>query len=145
MVGLHNSQMTFTYRRGREQRERKMTLPLFEFLRRFLQHVLPRGLHKVRHYGSLSRCSRLDLDDVRAAIVAARCVADADVELQQLPVPWQRPVLNGPSSPSASPSDPSGPRCPDCGGPLLFEHFHRTRPPPQFTRPVPQPASASRR
>jgi hypothetical protein len=28
-----------------------MTLAADEFIRRFLQHVLPRGLHKVRYYG----------------------------------------------------------------------------------------------
>ena len=116
-----------------------MTLPVLEFLRRFLQHVLPRGLHKVRHYGFLSRRSRVDLEDVRAAILEARCVADADAELQSLPVPWQRPVLSG------STSETSGPTCPHCGGRLVFEQYHRIRPPPQFARPVPQPASASRR
>jgi hypothetical protein len=30
-----------------------MTLPVFEFIRRFLQHVLPSGLKKVRHFGFL--------------------------------------------------------------------------------------------
>jgi hypothetical protein len=31
-----------------------MTLDAFEFIRRFLQHVLPSGFQKVRHYGFLS-------------------------------------------------------------------------------------------
>jgi len=31
-----------------------MTLEASEFIRRFLQHVLPRGFHKVRYYGFLS-------------------------------------------------------------------------------------------
>ncbi len=31
-----------------------MTLPVFEFMRRFLQHVLPGGFHKVRSYGFLT-------------------------------------------------------------------------------------------
>ena len=120
--------VTFTYRRGGESRDRRMTLPVLEFLRRFLQHVLPRGLHKVRHYGFLSRRSRIDLEDVRAAIVEARSVADADVELQQLPIPWQRPVLSRPAA------EASGSACPHCGGRLVFEQFHRIRPPPQFAR-----------
>jgi hypothetical protein len=30
-----------------------MTVDAMEFIRRFLQHVLPRGLQKVRHYGFL--------------------------------------------------------------------------------------------
>jgi len=28
-----------------------MTLPTGEFIRRFLTHVLPKGLHRIRHYG----------------------------------------------------------------------------------------------
>jgi hypothetical protein len=28
-----------------------MTLPTHEFIRRFLMHVLPKGLHRIRHYG----------------------------------------------------------------------------------------------
>ena len=35
-----------------------MTLPVFEFIRRFLQHVLPRGFKKVRHFGFLSTRSQ---------------------------------------------------------------------------------------
>jgi hypothetical protein len=35
-----------------------MTLPAEEFLRRFLQHVLPKGFVKVRHYGLLANGHR---------------------------------------------------------------------------------------
>ena len=35
-----------------------MRLPAQEFLRRYLQHVLPRGFHKVRSYGLLSPAYR---------------------------------------------------------------------------------------
>ena len=116
-----------------------MTLPVLEFLRRFLQHVLPRSLHKVRHYGFLSRRSQIDLEDVRAAILDAGCVAGADVELQLVPAPWQRPSLSRPAS------EETGPTCPHCGGRLVFEQFLRIRPPPLPARRVPQPASASHR
>jgi hypothetical protein len=124
IVGIHNDQVTFTYRRGGESRDRKMALPVFEFLRRFLQHVLPHRLHKVRHYGFLSRRSAIEMDDVRAAIVQSQREFDSDVELQSLPVPWQRPSL-------ARVADrDSGPTCPQCGGRLVFESFQRIRPPP---------------
>ena len=36
----------------------RMTLPVGEFARRFLQHVLPRGFVRVRHYGLLSNRGR---------------------------------------------------------------------------------------
>jgi len=50
------------YARGGKQR--RMTLSAREFLRRFLQHVLPRGFVRIRHYGFLAnhwRARRLPL------------------------------------------------------------------------------------
>ena len=69
ILAMKDGPVTFSYRKSGEQRDRHMTLPVFEFLRRFLQHVLPRGLHKVRHYGFLSRRSKIDLDRLRAAFL----------------------------------------------------------------------------
>ena len=57
--------MTFTYRRVGSNRRRKMTLEAMEFLRRFLQHVLPPGFPKVRHYGFLSPAAAVSLELVR--------------------------------------------------------------------------------
>jgi hypothetical protein len=50
---LHHDEhtVTFRYRDSETGKSRKMTLPAEEFLRRFLQHVLPTGFTKVRHYG----------------------------------------------------------------------------------------------
>jgi hypothetical protein len=39
------------YRASPDRRWRTMTLPCHEFIRRFLIHVLPKGLHRIRHYG----------------------------------------------------------------------------------------------
>jgi putative transposase len=35
-----------------------MTLPTHEFIRRFLTHVLPTGLHRIRHYGLFTNGNR---------------------------------------------------------------------------------------
>jgi hypothetical protein len=35
-----------------------MTLPTGEFIRRFLTHVLPKGLHRIRHYGLFANGNR---------------------------------------------------------------------------------------
>ena len=35
-----------------------MTLPTDEFIRRFLMHVLPKGLHRIRHYGLFANGNR---------------------------------------------------------------------------------------
>jgi hypothetical protein len=74
--------VTFTYRHKRSRRWRAMTLTATEFLRRFLQHVLPRGFQKVRHYGFVHARHRTDweclkmlvtvtLNDVYVLLVAA--------------------------------------------------------------------------
>ena len=39
------------YRIEGPDRYKTMTLPTGEFIRRFLTHVLPKGLHRIRHYG----------------------------------------------------------------------------------------------
>jgi hypothetical protein len=53
--------VTFRYRDSRDNREKTMTLPPQEFLRRFLQHVLPRGFHRVRSFGLLHPSQRVVL------------------------------------------------------------------------------------
>ena len=37
-----------------------MTLATHEFIRRFLIHVLPKGFHRIRHYGLLTNTSRAE-------------------------------------------------------------------------------------
>ena len=49
-----SEKVTFRYRDGRTQRLHRVRLPALQFLARFLQHVLPRGLAKVRYYGLFS-------------------------------------------------------------------------------------------
>jgi hypothetical protein len=65
IVSCDGDQVTFTYRKVGSQRRRKMTLDAMEFLRRFVQHVLPSGFQKVRYYGFLSPASAVALDLVR--------------------------------------------------------------------------------
>ena len=45
-----------------------VTFTPFEFIRRFLQHTLPSGFMKVRHYGFLSANPALPIDDIRRMI-----------------------------------------------------------------------------
>jgi hypothetical protein len=53
LVSLTDRMVTFTYRKPASTRPRTTTLDVMEFLRRFLQHVLPDGFMKVRHFGFL--------------------------------------------------------------------------------------------
>ena len=51
--------VTFTYKDYRQRgRCRERTLSTAEFVRRFLQHVLPRGFVRIRHYGLLANRGR---------------------------------------------------------------------------------------
>jgi len=58
LVRIADGEVTFRYQNRRKQQWETMTLPAMEFMRRFLQHVLPRGTHKVRYYGFWNPCHR---------------------------------------------------------------------------------------
>ncbi len=58
LVGMSDDAVSFRYRDSRDQRKKTMRLPAGEFLRRFLQHVLPKGLHRVRAFGLLHPARR---------------------------------------------------------------------------------------
>jgi hypothetical protein len=49
-----NGKITFRYKDSKTNRWKRTNLDAFEFIRRFLQHVLPMGFHKVRYYGFLA-------------------------------------------------------------------------------------------
>jgi hypothetical protein len=57
LLGLDERGVTFRYkdyRRNGQARYRTMTLATNEFIRRFLLHILPKGFHRIRHYGLLA-------------------------------------------------------------------------------------------
>lgn len=59
LVSLQDGQVTFRYRDRKDRdRQKQMTLPVDEFERRFLQHVMPRGFVRIRYYGFLANAVR---------------------------------------------------------------------------------------
>lgn len=59
LVSVTDEAVTFTYKDYRQGgRQREMTLSAGAFARRWLQHVLPRGLVRIRHYGLLANRGR---------------------------------------------------------------------------------------
>jgi Putative transposase/Transposase zinc-binding domain len=59
LVDLRDGRVTFRYHDYADGRRPKtMTLDAVEFLRRFVQHVLPKGFVKIRHYGLLANAQR---------------------------------------------------------------------------------------
>lgn len=56
---IDNKTVTFTYRdRKDDNKVKEMALTSFEFIRRFLLHVLPHGFMKIRYYGFLARTNK---------------------------------------------------------------------------------------
>jgi hypothetical protein len=51
ILGMDETHVTFRYKDRSNDTWRTLRLPGVEFLRRFLQHVLPRGFHRVRYFG----------------------------------------------------------------------------------------------
>jgi hypothetical protein len=105
------------YRRDGPQRQRVMTLAPHEFIRRFLLHVLPRGFHRIRHYGLLASSAR-KASSARELLVVA---------------PPPEPVA------SPEPLDHLPP-CPCCGGRMIiietFERWRQSRAPPHAPIPT---------
>ena len=118
------------YRLKGSARYTTMTLPTYEFIRRFLSHVLPKGFHRIRHYGMLANANRTaNLARARQLLAMPAPVADDDQTLDQA------------SEPSASTYP-----CPACGGPMaIIETFEpgatprhpRQRAPPQCPSDIP--------
>jgi Putative transposase len=91
--------VTFTHRKVGSNRRRQMTLEATEFLRRFLQHVLPTGFQKVRSYGFLSPAGAVALELVRWLIAQRNGVMYALVarrdERPVAPLALSYPVCGG--------------------------------------------------
>jgi len=105
------------YRRDAADRQRIMTLSPDEFIRRFLLHVLPKGFHRIRHYGLLASVGR------KANVARAR-------ELLAAPAPTD-------AEETEPPPDRCAP-CPCCGGRMvIIEIFRRAA---QARAPPPSPS-----
>jgi hypothetical protein len=119
LIAFDEAGVTFRfkdYRRDGPERQSVMTLSADEFIRRFLLHVLPRGFHRIRHYGLLSSSARRD-----SLALARRLLA--------VPLPTDDPD---------EPVD-ARPPCPCCGGHMtIIETFARWCQPRAPPQPTPQ-------
>jgi hypothetical protein len=100
------------YRRNGHARYRTMTLAADEFIRRFLLHGLPKGFHRIRHYGLLAS------PGCKANVARAR-------ELIAAPMPEvEPPTAHDTAEPDAATDH--RPPCPCCGGRMVIvEDFGR--------------------
>ena len=67
LQAINKDNVTFSYKDyADDNRHKQMTLSGEEFVRRYLSHILPKGLMRVRHFGFLANCCRRKkLDDIR--------------------------------------------------------------------------------
>lgn len=102
------------YRAKNRDRQKVMHLGTPEFIRRFLSHVLPRGFHRIRHYGLFANATRKDnIARIRDLLGAEPPGPKPNTETHDIndPAPSQR-ILRQP--------------CPECGGPMVvIETFQR--------------------
>ena len=121
LVAMDETGITFRYkdyRRSGTERQRVMTLAPDEFIRRFLIHVLPKGFHRIRHYGLLA---------------SAGCKTNIARARELLAV---APVVTEPAEPPAESAAIPLPPCPCCGGRMviieIFQRRMRPRAPPHL-------------
>jgi hypothetical protein len=101
IVSIDDGRVCFRYQDGRSREWKTMTLDAMRFLGRFLQHVLPKGVHKVRYYGLLAPSNRGRLRRVQLALAES--------------APGKPPpaVPDEPAAPAFVPIG-TGQRCPHC-------------------------------
>jgi hypothetical protein len=111
LVALDERSVSFRYkdyRHNGQARYRTMTLAPDEFIRRFLLHILPKGFHRIRHYGLLASAG------CKANIARAR-------ELIAAPVPPIDPsVARDNTNRDAGAAPDHRPPCPCCGGRMII-------------------------
>ena len=95
IVGDDREQITFKYKDSQDRQWHRLRLPAREFIRRRLQHVLPKGFQRVRYYGWRAAAARRKQERIRALL------------------DWQTPI---PRSETPQPQAV----CAQCGAPLLW-------------------------
>jgi hypothetical protein len=103
ITSVEDTHVSFTYRKVHSNRTRTMRLPIFAFMHRFLQHVLPSGFMKVRYFGFLSPSFKMPFAEIKARIELA-----------------QGFNVRPPAVIEITPPPPL--RCPRCGARLRYRH-----------------------
>jgi hypothetical protein len=122
LISFEDAGVTFRYKNYRcsgADRQQVMTLTAEEFIRRFLLHVLPKGFHRIRHYGLLAGGAR------KASLALARQLLG---------------VAPAATADATDEPDDFRPPCPCCGGRMriieTFERWRQPRAPPHGVDPT---------
>jgi hypothetical protein len=65
LLNVDQTGVRFSYLDYRDNRHKTMTLGGAEFLRRFCQHILPKGFVRIRHFGLLATAKREQLQELQ--------------------------------------------------------------------------------
>ena len=121
--------VTFKYKDYRvegPERYKVMTLAPYEFIRRFLLHVLPKGFHRIRHYGLLANGGRAENIAKARALLAVSPAAEAE---------------GAGATEKAEPDGGVLPRpCPCCGGRMIVIEVFARGSMPRYAAPATAPA-----
>jgi hypothetical protein len=96
LLSVDDSEVRFRWKDyAHHNKRRTMTLAHEEFLRRFLQHVLPKGFPRIRYFGWLANRSRGELLPLCRTLLG--CVSSATPPASPIePATWQCPCCQGP-------------------------------------------------
>jgi predicted Zn-ribbon and HTH transcriptional regulator len=104
ILAIDDASVTYRYKDRAADRQRKETVSGHEFIRRFLQHVLPAGFHKVRYYGLWHAARREQRRNLRNVLL-----------LEQPASQPAEPAVTEQPAPAVDPqAAPSPRRCPHC-------------------------------
>lgn len=87
IVKVEGRTVTIRYRKTGSNRDRTMNMDAMEFIRRFLQHVLPTGFMKIRYYGFMSPNASVSLDRIRGLIELGNGFDSENLEHINMPEP----------------------------------------------------------
>ena len=115
ILDIDNGRVTFEYQDTADRQWKQMSLDAEEFIRRFLQHVLPQSFHKVRYYGLWSPAHRPVLRRLQLLLATPEHSSPS-------------PALPASPMPEALPDPEPLRTCPYCGkGQLVFTGLLRRR------------------
>ena len=108
IVAMDHNTVTLRYKHRKSAQWRTCTLKGHEFIRRFLQHVLPKGLHKVRYYGLWHPAKRPQRQNARRVLQLAKPPDTKHTDA----TPNTTPVFA--ATPQPQSQELPGPTCPHC-------------------------------
>jgi len=114
IVSITDTTVTFSYmNRAAGYIKEPMTLSDSDFLKKFMLHILPKGLRKIRYFGYMSNRDRsMSLEKVRALIIESGSALKEKIILPTEDVVTEKP-------------EKTGPVCSKCGRTMTVQKIER--------------------